>query len=79
MNAATAYLSADELAQLVDCKPNQRSRMVSWLTSNRWRFEVGSSGLPRVARAYHDKKMGISEETTRSKYAETPNLNAFQH
>lgn len=78
MNAANAYLSANELAELVDCKPNQRSKMVSWLTSHRWRFEVGASGLPRVARAYHDKKMGISEDTTRLRYAETPNLNAFQ-
>ena len=78
MNAANAYLSANELAELVDCKPNQRSKMVNWLTAHRWRFEVGASGLPRVARAYHDKKMGISEETTRSRYAETPNLSAFQ-
>ena len=77
MNAANAYLSANELAELVDCKPNKRSKMVNWLTSNRWRFEVGASGLPRVARPYHDKKMGISEETTRPKYAETPNLSAF--
>jgi hypothetical protein len=78
MSTTTGYLSADELAELVDCKPNQRTRMISWLTSNRWKFEVGASGLPRVARAYHDKKMGISEETTRSRYAETPNLAAFQ-
>lgn len=73
----TGYLSASELAELVDCKPNQRSRMVTWLSSHKWRFEIGASGLPRVARAYHDKKMGISEESTRSRYADTPNLNAF--
>lgn len=75
---STAYLSASELAELVDCKPNQRSKMVSWLTSNRWRFEIGASGMPRVARAYHDKKMGISDEPARTKYAEAPNLQAFQ-
>jgi len=73
----TGYLSASELAELVDCKPNQRSRMVTWLSSHKWRFEIGASGLPRVARAYHDKKMGISEEPTRSRYADTPNLSAF--
>lgn len=78
MTAANPYLSADELADLVGCKPNQRCRMIAWLTKSRWRFEVGAGGLPRVARAYHDKKMGISDETTRSRYAETPNLNAFQ-
>ena len=75
--AAAGYLSASELAELVDCKPNQRSRMVTWLSSHKWRFEIGASGLPRVARAYHDKKMGISEESTRSRYADTPNLSAF--
>lgn len=78
MGATTAYLSADELAELVECKSNQRSKMIAWLTEHRWRFEVGTKGMPRVARAYHDKKMGISEETTRARYAETPNLNAFQ-
>jgi hypothetical protein len=75
--AGTGYLSADELAELIDCRPNQRSKMISWLTTNRWRFEVASSGLPRVARAYHDRKMGITEEKSQAKYAETPNLSAF--
>lgn len=75
--AGSGYLSATELAELVDCKPNQRSKMVNWLASHKWRFEIGASGLPRVARAYHDKKMGISEESTRSRYADTPNLSAF--
>ena len=75
--ASSGYLSADELAELVDCKPNQRIRMQNWLASHKWKFEIGASGLPRVARAYHDKKMGISEESTRSRYADTPNLSAF--
>lgn len=78
MNAANAYLSADELADLVECKPNQRTKMVEWLSSHRWKYEIGSKGLPRVARAYHDKKMGILEESARTRYAEGPNLNAFQ-
>lgn len=71
------YLSADELADLVDCKPNQRSKMIAWLTANRWRFEVASSGLPRVARAYHDRKMGIIEEKVQPKHAEEPDRQAF--
>lgn len=71
------YLTANELAELIECKPNQRSKMVTWLTSNRWKFEVGSTGLPRVARAYHDRKLGISETKVQNKHAEAPNLNAF--
>jgi hypothetical protein len=71
------YLTADELAELVDCKPNQRSRMTAWLKERRWKFEVGSTGLPRVARAYHDRMMGIIDEPKRQKYADEPNLKAF--
>jgi hypothetical protein len=71
------YLSTDELAELVDCKPNQRSKMITWLTSHRWRFEVASTGVPRVARAYHDRKMGITEEKVKTKYADEPNYEAF--
>lgn len=73
-----SYLTADELAELVECKPNQRTKMVGWLTDNRWKFEVGSRGLPRVARAYHDRKMGIIDEKGSTKHAEAPNLHAFQ-
>jgi hypothetical protein len=74
----TAYLTAEELGDLVGCKPNQRSRMVTWLTTRGWKFEINSSGLPRVARAHHDKKMGIIEGKIGLRYAETPNLSAFQ-
>lgn len=72
-----SYLSATELGALVDCKPNQKCKMVAWLTKNRWKFEVSASGLPKVARAYHDRKMGITEEKGQTKYAEAPNLQAF--
>lgn len=68
----TAYLSAEELSNLVECKPNQRCKMVAWLKENRWKYEVGSSGLPKVARAYHDRKMGISDEKISSKLSDEP-------
>lgn len=71
------YLSASELAELVGCKANQKCRMTAWLTKNKWRFEVDSSGLPKVARAYHDRKMGVTEEKVSTKYADSPNLQAF--
>ncbi len=71
------YLSATELAGLVGCRPNQRCRMAAWLTKRHWKFELDTTGLPKVARAYHDRKMGISEEKTQARYAETPNLKAF--
>ena len=71
------YLSATDLADLVGCKPNQKCRMTAWLTKNRWRFEVDARGMPKVAKAYHDRKMGVSEEKIAAKYAESPNLQAF--
>jgi hypothetical protein len=71
------YLSSSELAELIGCKPNQKCRMAVWLTKNKWRFEVDTHGLPKVARAYHDRKMGITDEKAQSKYAEVPNLQAF--
>lgn len=74
----TGYLTADELADLVECKPNQRAKMTEWLSAHRWKFEVGKTGLPRVARAYHDRKMGIIEEKANGKYAEEPNRQAFR-
>lgn len=66
------YLSADELSDLVDCKSNQRCKMISWLKENKWKYEVGSTGLPRVARAYHDRKMGITDEKAPTKLSDEP-------
>ncbi|MBX9900816.1 MAG: DUF4224 domain-containing protein [Burkholderiaceae bacterium] len=71
------YLTATELAELCECKPNQRQIMINWLDDRRWIYAPGRSGLPRVARAYHDRKMGINDDKTKAKYAETPNLQAF--
>lgn len=70
-------LSATELAELVGCKVNQRCRMAAWLRSNHWKHEIDANGLPIVAKAYRDRKLGVSEEKTVTKYAETPDLEAF--
>jgi hypothetical protein len=68
------YLSASELADLVGCKPNQRTAMVKWLDDKRWKYETDRHGLPKVARAYYNRKMGISDDNIKGKYADTPNL-----
>jgi uncharacterized protein YjcR len=70
-------MSADELAELVGCKPNQRCRMAAWLHKNHWKHEIDGNGLPIVAKAYRDRKLGISEEKNQAKYADGPNLEAF--
>ncbi|WP_446903057.1 DUF4224 domain-containing protein [Burkholderia sp. YIM B11467] len=71
------YLSADELADLVGCRSNQRAAMVQWLESNRWRFVVDKNGLPKVALAYRDMKLGLVSDTKATRYDEGPNLQAF--
>lgn len=72
----TTYLSSDELADLIGCKPNQRAAMVAWLLRNRWPFVVDRNGLPKVSRAYHDAKMnGLPAPT--SGLTDGPNLQAF--
>lgn len=75
--SALPYLTASELASLVGCKSNQKCRMVAWLTKRHWKFDVDINGLPKVARPYHDRKMGVTEEKQQTKYAEVPNLKAF--
>lgn len=71
------YLSASELGNLIDCKPNQRAKMIAWLDANRWQYAIASSGLPKVLRVYRDRKMGLIEGKAQPKYAETPNRQAF--
>jgi hypothetical protein len=70
-------LSAQELADLVGCKPNQRCRMAAWLRKNHWKHEIDGNGLPIVARAYYNRKLGVSEDKSLAKYADSPNLQAF--
>lgn len=70
-------LSANELAELVGCKPNQRCRMAAWLRKNHWKYEIDANGLPIVLKAYRDRKLGASDEKTSSKFADGPNRNAF--
>jgi len=74
----SAYLSADELADLVGCKRNQRSAMTAWLTANRWAFAIDCKGMPKVALAHHDRQMGIIGGAVKSKFADEPNRDAFK-
>ncbi|OTP79431.1 DUF4224 domain-containing protein [Caballeronia sordidicola] len=71
------YLSAAELADLVGCKPNQRAAMTHWLSDNNWRYVIDKNGLPKVARAYRDRKLGLTTDKKTEKYDASPNLEAF--
>ncbi len=71
------FLSAAELANLVGCKANQRQVMARWLDSHHWRYVLDKNGLPKVARAYYNRKLGIEEAKGQARYDSTPNLQAF--
>jgi hypothetical protein len=74
----SSRLSASELAEIVDCEPNQRSVMVRWLKDHNWKYDIDRHGLPIVMRAYRDKKLGLTDEKTPAKYTDEPNRQAFQ-
>ena len=78
MPEASAYLSASELADLIGCKANQRRTIVRWLENNGWPFVIDRNGIPKVARAYHDKKLGIEMEPASTRLDSGPNLDAFK-
>ncbi|MGK8202920.1 DUF4224 domain-containing protein [Burkholderia cenocepacia] len=72
------YLTAEELADLVGCKRNQRSVMAAWLTKNAWPFVVDRSGLPKVLRAYRDQRLGMNVAVIDDGLEAGPNLDAFR-
>lgn len=51
------YLSADELAELIDCEPNSTACMKRWLERNNWPYELNRRGFPKVSRAYYSARM----------------------
>ena len=69
------YLSSRELADLIGCQPNQRSVMCGWLDKKRWKYVESKNGMPKVLRAYRDKKLGLGHEE--NKYDSGPNIEAF--
>jgi len=72
------YLTSNELAELVGCKPNQRALMRKWLSEQRWKYIEDRNKFPKVLRPYRDKKLGFSNGHE-NKLENAPNLKAFMH
>ena len=49
------YLSSQDLHALTGTP--QKARQAIWLRQHRWRFELDFADRPRVARAYHDRRL----------------------
>lgn len=71
-------LTTSELAELVGCKPNQRTKMAQWLRQHSWIHELDMHGIPIVMRAYRDRKLGIIEGKASATYASTPDFSHFR-
>ena len=55
------YLTRDELAELVGCKPSSLACMKRWLTRNGWAHAVNIAGVPIVAReCYMARTLGAT-------------------
>jgi len=53
----TSYLTADELAELIDCAPTSFACMRRYLVRHGWPFEPNLRGFPKVSRAYFDARI----------------------
>lgn len=71
----SSYLTRFELRELTGTP--LRSRQLAWLVVNGWPHAVDVHGRVLVARAYHDKQLGISSDsaTTASPLVAPPPLN----
>lgn len=75
------YLTAPELAELLDCRPNQFALMARRLKAGGWPFEQVKGCCPKVLRAYHDQRMrGLTQVAAVAVNAPTftPNRAALQ-
>lgn len=59
----TLNLTPEEVADLTDY--TQAKRQIAYLVRHGWKFEVGASGRPKIARSYYDERMGGKREKQR--------------
>jgi hypothetical protein len=71
------YMSADELASLIGCRPNSYACMRRWLTRNKWPFETNLRGFPSVSRLYHDARMAGAISGAAPELANEPDFGMF--
>jgi hypothetical protein len=70
------YLTAPQLADLIDCAPNSFACMRRWLDRNGWPYAVGLTGFPKVSKAYHDTR--LSSAAPPAPAEQEPNFGAFR-
>lgn len=74
----SAYLTAQELADMIGCGASSFSCMRRYLTKHGWPFEPNLRGFPKVSRAYHDARMsGKLGQESHNDFAE-PDFTMFK-
>ena len=72
------YLTADELAEMIECSPKSHACMRRYLKKHGWPFEPNIRGFPQVSRAYYDARMcGRLTEAKTDDFAE-PDFSMFR-
>jgi hypothetical protein len=74
----SAFLSRDELAELVGCEPTSRACMRRWLSKHGWPFEVDRNNFPKVLRSYYDARMTGSAPPAVAAAGTEPNRALFK-
>ncbi|HDR9028726.1 TPA: DUF4224 domain-containing protein [Burkholderia vietnamiensis] len=74
------YVSRDQLAELVGCRPRSLACMKRWLERHHWPHAVNIAGVPLVSREYYEARMnGTSPAESLHKVVaeEEPNFDAL--
>lgn len=58
--ATSPYLTRSELRALTGRR--HRATVIAWLKQQRWRHVLDADGWPKVARAFHDARLGITDQ-----------------
>lgn len=75
----SAYLTAQELADMIGCESNSYSCMRRYLKKHGWPYEPNLRGFPQVSRAYHDTRMAgkLRSDSQNDDFAE-PDFSMFK-
>ena len=69
------YLTRAELRELAGRE--QRAPIIEWLNARRWRYVLDADDWPKVARAYHDRRLGLTDAPASATEAE-PDFTALR-
>jgi hypothetical protein len=73
---APSYLTRSELRELTGRR--QRDAIAAWLKAQRWRYVVDADGWPKVARAFHDARLGLTDQPAPASVESEPDFSSLR-